>query len=138
MGSAKEERRSLRNRKVLFDITEEERRPLHIAAAQESFEEKRQAIPVLDKRAKDTGIDAIRSLDDMVPLLFSHTNYKSYPASFLTQGRWKQLLQWLSMISTPSYYDVDVEGITDVDEFLARLWAKGYFVTTSSRTRGKL
>jgi hypothetical protein len=138
MGSVIDQLKALRHREDVFDISEAELRPLHIAAAQEAFEEKRQAIPVLDKRARETGVDAIRSLDDMVPLLFSHTNYKSYPASFLAQGRWKQLLQWLSMISTPSYDDVDLEGITDVDEFLARLWAKGYFVTTSSGTGGKL
>jgi hypothetical protein len=138
MGSAIEELRSLRHRKDLFDISEEDLRPLHIAAAQESFEEKRGKIPVLEKRAKDSGINAIRSLDDMVPLLFSHTNYKSYPASFLAQKRWKQLLQWLSLISTPNYDDVDVEGIADVDEFLDRLWAKNYCVNTSSGTGGKI
>src|ERR1700675_2676815 len=101
MGSAMEELRSLRNRKDLFDISEEELRPLHIAAAQESFEEKRETIPVLDKRARDTGINAIRSLDDMVPLLFSHTNYKSYPASFLAQKRRKQLRQGLPLQAPP-------------------------------------
>jgi hypothetical protein len=138
MGSAIEELRSLRNRKDLFDISEKELRPLHIAAAQESFEEKRGTIPVLAKRAKDTGINTIRSLDDMVPLLFSHTNYKSYPASFLAQKRWKPLLQWLSLISTPNYDDVDVEGVADVDEFLDRLWAKNYCVNTSSGTGGKI
>ena len=138
MGSAIEQLRSLRNRKDPFDISEEELRPLHIAAAQESFEEKRGSIPVLDKRARDTGITAIRSLNDMAPLLLSHTNYKSYPASFLAQKRWKPLLQWLSLVSTPNYDDVDVEGVADIDEFLDRLWAKGYCVNTSSGTGGKV
>jgi hypothetical protein len=128
----------LRNSKDPFDISEAELRPLHIAAAQEAFEEKRGLISVLDKRAKEMGINAIRSLDDMVPLLFSHTNYKGYPMRFLTQKRWKQILQWLSMISTPNYDDVDLDGVEDVDEFLARLWAKKYYVTTSSGTGGKL
>ena len=138
MGSAIEQLRSLKNRHDAFDMSEAELRPLHIAAAQEAFEEKRGLIPVLDKRAKDMGINAIRSLDDMVPLLFSHTNYKSYPANFLMQKRWKQLLQWLSMISTPSYDDVDIEDVPDIDVFLDRLWAKKYFITTSSGTGGKL
>ena len=138
MGAKIEQLRSLRNSKDPFDIPESELRPLHIAAAQEAFEEKRGSISVLDKRAKEMGINAIRSLDDAVPLLFSHTNYKSYPMSFLTQKRWKQILQWLSMISTPNYDDVDLDGVDDVDEFLARLWAKKYYVTTSSGTGGKL
>ena len=137
MGSAIEQLKSLKHRGDLFDISEAELRPLHIAATQEAFEEKRGLISVLDKRAKDMGINTVRSLDDMVPLLFSHTNYKSYPATFLTQKRWKPLLQWLSMISTPSYDDVDIEDVDDIDVFLDRLWAKNYFVTTSSGTGGK-
>ena len=138
MNSAIEQLRSLRNQKDPFDIPEAELRPIQIAAAQEAFEEKRGSIPVLDKRARDNGITAIRSLDDVAPLLFAHTNYKSYPASFLAQKRWKPLLQWLSLISTPNYDDVDVDDVADVDEFLARLWAKHYYVTTSSGTGGKL
>jgi hypothetical protein len=138
MGSAIEQLKALSHLDDPFDIPEAELRPLQIAAAQESFEEKRGKIPTLDKRAKETGIDRIRSLDDMVPLLFSHTNYKSYPMAFLTQKRWKHILQWLSLISTPDYKDVDVEDATDIDDFLARLWAKDYYVTTSSGTGGKL
>jgi uncharacterized coiled-coil protein SlyX len=138
MGSAIEQLKSLSETEDPFTISEAELRPLQIAAAQESFEEKRAQIPVLDKRAKDTGIDVIRSLDDMVPLLLSHTNYKSYPMSFLTQKRWKDILKWLSLVTTPSYDDVDIEGVEDIDDFLARLWAKQYFVVTSSGTGGKM
>ena len=137
MGSAIERLRSL-PRDQVFNIPEPELRPLHIAAANEALQEKRGKISALDKRAKETGIEQIRSLEDMVPLLFSHTNYKSYPLNFLTQKRWPQLLQWLSMVSTPDYKDVDVSGVEDVDDFLARLWAKDYCITTSSGTGGKL
>ena len=138
MASAIEELRSLKDAVDPFDFPETELRPLQIAAAQEAFQAKRSKIPTLDKRAKEVGIDAIRSLDDVVPLLFSHTNYKSYPLAFLTQKRWKHLLQWLSLISTPDYQDVDIEGVTDIDDFIGRLWAKDYYVTTSSGTGGKL
>jgi len=138
MGSAIEQLKALRSSPDVFDIPEEVLRPMHIAAANEALQEKRQTIPALAKRADEVGISSITSLDDMVPLLFAHTNYKSYPASFLQQGRWKHLLRWLSMVSTPDYSDVDVEGVTDIDDFLGRLWARGYFVTTSSGTGGKL
>jgi phenylacetate-coenzyme A ligase PaaK-like adenylate-forming protein len=138
MGSAIEQLKSLKGTPDPFDIPEAELRPLQIAATQEAFEEKRSKIPTLDKRAREVGVDTIRSLEDIVPLLFSHTNYKSYPIAFLTQKRWKHILQWLSLISSPDYKDVDVEGAVDVDDFLARLWAKDYYVTTSSGTGGKL
>ena len=138
MGTLMEQLKALSKLDDPFDISEAELRHLQIAAANEAFQEKRGLIPVLDKRAKDADIDTIRSLDDVVPLLFSHTNYKSYPMGFLTQKRWKQILQWLSMISTPSYEDVDLERVADIDDFLGRLWAKEYFVTTSSGTGGKV
>ncbi|AIT82083.1 hypothetical protein [Novosphingobium pentaromativorans] len=138
MGEAIERLKALREMPDVFDIPEEVLRPLHIAATQEALDAQRPHIPVLDKRARDMGIDRVRSLDDVVPLLFAHSNYKSYPASFLAQGRWKALLQWLAMVSTPDYSDVDVEGIADIDDLLQRLWAAGYCVTTSSGTGGKL
>src|SRR3546814_12069997 len=52
---------------------------LQLEAVRERFSERRGQIKVLDKRAKETGVDEITSLDDVVPLLFAHTNYKSYP-----------------------------------------------------------
>ena len=41
---------------------------------------------VLRRRATDSGVGEIRSLADLVPLLFAHTAYKSYPASLVEQG----------------------------------------------------
>ena len=73
--------------------------PLQLAAAQELVAERRQQINVLRRRAEETGVGEIRSLADLVPLLFAHSVYKSYPAAFVEQGRWDRMLQWLGTLS---------------------------------------
>ncbi|TAK69431.1 MAG: hypothetical protein EPO13_05960 [Actinomycetota bacterium] len=110
---------------------------LRLAAMAERFQEHREKIPVLGRRAAETGIDAIRSRDDIVPLLFSHTTYKSYPESFVKQGRWDRMTTWLTTLSAVDGGEVDLEGIKDVDEWLDRLAAAGHFVVASSGTSGK-
>ena len=52
---------------------------LQLRAAQELFDERRTQIPLLARRAEEAGVTRIASLADVVPLLFAHTVYKSYP-----------------------------------------------------------
>jgi hypothetical protein len=110
---------------------------LQLAAADERFQELRGKIPVLDRRATDQGVQSIRSPDDAVPLLFSHTVYKSYPASFVNKSQWDRLLKWFGTVSALPMSDVDIEGITDVDDWIQRLEQAGHFVVASSGTSGK-
>lgn len=112
-------------------------RPRQLAAAQELFAERIQQIPLVRKRAEDAGITRIETLDDLVPLLFAHTVYKSYPQSFIDQGRWDKMLQWLDTLSVPGVRHVDVSGVKDVDDWLDRLWAAGFRVMATSGTTGK-
>jgi hypothetical protein len=110
---------------------------LQIAAIRERFAERRQQIRTLDKRAKDTGITEIRTLDDVVPLLFAHTNYKSYPEAFIDAGQWKHMNAWLRTLCTYPTDDIDVEGLRDVDDWLDRARAAGHHLFASSGTSGK-
>ena len=114
-----------------------ELRPLQLQAAQELFEQRREQIPLVKKRAEDAGITAIRRFDDLVPLLFAHTVYKSYPASFFEQNRWDRMLQWLDTLSVADVRDVDVSGVRNVDDWLERLWDAGHAVIATSGTTGK-
>ncbi|WP_344420123.1 hypothetical protein [Pseudonocardia ailaonensis] len=106
-------------------------------AVRERFADHRARIVLVDKRATDTGIDSVESLADVVPLLFSHTAYKSYPESFVTAGRWDRLLAWLQTLSAVPVGHIDVSGVTDVDGFVERLDAAGSHLLTSSGTSGK-
>ena len=112
-------------------------RPLQLDAARQLFAERREQTPVLRRRADETGVREIRGFADLVPLLFSHTVYKSYPTALIEQGRWDRMLQWLKTLSVEDPTRVDVTGVTDVDEWLARLEAAGHRILATSGSSGK-
>ena len=112
-------------------------RPMQLEAARELFAERREQIAVLRRRAEETGVSQIRRFDDLVPLLFSHTVYKSYPTSFVEQGRWGKLLMWLKTLSVQDPTSVDMEGVTGVDEWITRLDAAGHKILATSGSSGK-
>lgn len=70
-----------------YAIGDEEILPLQLEAAQEVLERTLPHVPLLARRVEEGRIDAIERIEDVVPLLFSHTVYKSYPQTFLTKGR---------------------------------------------------
>ena len=111
--------------------------PLQLAAARELVEERRSQISVLRRRAEEAGVGEIHSLADLVPLLFAHSVYKSYPAAFIEQGRWDRMLQWLQTLSVAKVTNTDVAGVRDVDEWIARLGAAGHKILATSGTTGK-
>ena len=94
-------------------------REIQLQALKERFDEKRQQIKIVDRRATDAGIDEITSLDDVVPLLFTHTNYKSYPEAFIDKSQWKHLSMWLQTLTGEQAASVDVDGVQDVDDWVA-------------------
>jgi hypothetical protein len=110
---------------------------LQLEAVRERFADRRQQIRTLDKRARETGVTDIRSLADVIPLLFAHTNYKSYPEAFIDSGQWKHMNLWLRTLSTYSTDAIDVNGVRDVDDWLERAHAAGHFLFASSGTSGK-
>ena len=75
---------------------------------------------------------------DLVPLLFAHTAYKSYPQSFMDAGRWDRMGQWLQTLSTADVSNVDTEDVRDVDDWIDRLRAAGHMVMATSGTTGKV
>jgi len=137
MGSALEKLTGMVRAADRFAHSHEELRETQIAALDERFQERKGRIKLLAHRAGEAGITAITSLADAVPLLFPHTAYKSYPESFLIDERWDRLTKWLGTVSPYPIAGVDLEGITDIDDWIARLAAKGYFISCSSGTTGK-
>lgn len=120
-----------------FDHSAADLRDLQVEALNERFQDRKDKIKLLRHRAEEAGIDEITSVEDMVPLLFPHTAYKSYPESFLMEEKWDRLTKWLGTVSPYPIEGVDLEGIADIDEWIARLAAKGYFISCSSGTTGK-
>jgi hypothetical protein len=120
-----------------FNIPPEDLLPRQLQAARELFKERIDQISLLRKRAEEAGITEINSLNDLVPLLFAHTAYKSYPQTFIDNGRWDRMLQWMSTLSVASLKNVDVTDVKDVDDWLDRLWAAGHRVIATSGSSGK-
>src|SRR5689334_12750351 len=101
---------------------------LQLAAIRERFADRRQQIRTLNKRASETGVTQIKTLTDVVPLLFAHTNYKSYPEAFIDAGQWKHMNVWLRTLSTYPTDNIDVTGVGDVDDWLDRAHDAGHFL----------
>lgn len=110
---------------------------LQLEAARERFASHREKIKVLDRRASETGITEIRSFDDLVPLLFVHTNYKSYPETFLDKRQWGHMNLWLQTLTSYPVEGIDLSPEADADDWLEALAAKGHHVFTSTGTSGK-
>ena len=79
MGSASEKLCAFLGEPDPFAHAYAELEPLWVEAFNERLAERREQIPVLAKLCESTGIDQISSLDEIIPLLFAHSNYKSYP-----------------------------------------------------------
>lgn len=94
---------------------------LQLAALQQRFGELRDRIPVLKKLADGEGVERITTLDDVVPLLFEHTVYKSYPPSLLEKKNFTQINRWLAKLVTPELASAilaaDVSACTGLDDW---------------------
>lgn len=110
---------------------------LQLRAIRQLFARRRGEISVLDRRARDLGIEHITTTRDLVPLLFAHQTYKSYPDSFVTQNKWALMNRWLTTLSTNPVGGIDVSDVTDTDAWVARLSGHGHHVLLSSGTSGK-
>lgn len=110
---------------------------LQLAAARERVAQRRQQIKLLDRRAADSGIGDIRSREDLVPLLFADANYKSYPESFIDQGKWDRLTVWLQTLSVHPITGMEYSHVTNVDDWIMALRRNGHSVMSSSGTSGK-
>lgn len=136
MGAAAEKLMSKVRADDRFDYDPKEIRETQVEALNERFQERKDKIKLLQMRARDAGTTEIRTIEDIVPLLFPHTAYKSYPESFLMQEKWDRLTKWLTTVC-PYPIEIDTDGIADIDEWIARMEEKGIYVSASSGTTGK-
>jgi len=118
-------------------VSYEDVRKAQLEAMNERFQERKDKIKLVAHRAREAGITEVRDRADMVPLLLPHTAYKSYPESFLIEQKWDRLTKWLGTVSTYPVTNVNLDGIIDIDDWIAHLEAAGHYVSCSSGTTGK-
>ncbi|MET0379321.1 MAG: hypothetical protein ABW049_10055 [Spongiibacteraceae bacterium] len=90
---------------------------LQLAGLKQRFGELRDKIGVLKKLADAENIDHIDTLEDVVPLLFEHTVFKSYPPSLLENNRFKDINKWLGKLTAHPIDHVDVSTCQTLDEY---------------------
>ena len=110
-----------------------------LAAVRQRFEELRPKVAALASQADDAGITAIGTLADVVPLLFQHTTYKSYPASLIDKGRFDLLTRWLTEVTSLDLSGVDTSACQGIDDWLEALEQQSALMPFhTSGTSGKL
>lgn len=138
MGTAADRLLGLLNADNSYDTPLDELRSTQIEAANERFQSRVKTIKLLANRADAAHIDRITGYADLVPLLFAHTAYKSYPEAWFVEGRWDRLAKWLDTVSTYRVAGVDGQGVHGIDAWILRLADKGHFISCSSGTTGKI
>ena len=116
------------------DLAEIQRRAMSLR-----FKEHYEGIEILRKLADKHGVTDLKEFDDVVPLMFAHTAFKSYPASLLTNKRFDLLAKWLDKQTVYDVSRADMEGCSGLQEFIDRLDAQTELnVVTSSGTTGTM
>ena len=131
----------------LFDTPREEqaqwdrvkREEVQLASARLRFEARALKIPQLRKLAELQNVDRVSKLDDLAPLLFRHTVYKSYPISMVTRGRFDLLTKWLDGLTVHDLSGVDAQACDSFDSWFVSLEAQSALRPIhSTGTTGKL
>jgi hypothetical protein len=103
------------------------------------FQQHRESIEILRKLADRLEIKALAKFNDVVPLLFSHTAFKSYPAALIDKKRFDLMTKWLDKLTSYDLSRVDTNGCNSIDEWIDRLDQQTPLeVITSSGTTGTL
>ena len=120
-----------------FELSYDEVREAQLEAVNERFQSRIGEIKLLQNRAEEGGVSEVRRLEDIVPLLFAHTAYKSYPESWLMEEKWDRMGKWLDTVSTNRVKPMDTSAVKGLDEWLHLLEEHDHYVSCSSGTTGK-
>src|SRR5581483_12298644 len=91
---------------------------LQLAALQYRFGRLRDAIPMLKKLADGQDIQGLERIEDVIPLLFEHTMYKSYRVSLLENRKFGEINKWLSRLTAFDLTGIDVSACRSIDDWV--------------------
>ena len=112
---------------------------LQLSALQWRFASLQPEVPVLQKLAEKQGITSLATVDDVVPLLFEHSIYKSYPRKFLEKFQFTNINQWLGKLTSHPISEIDVSQCTSIDDWLGVMESQTPLrITHSSGTTGTM
>jgi hypothetical protein len=103
------------------------------------FQQHYQSIEMLRKLADRLGVTGLNEFDDVVPLMFSHTAFKSYPPVLIDKKRFDLMTKWLDKLTSHDLSGVDTRGCDSIDDWIDRLDEQTPLqVITSSGTTGTI
>ena len=102
----------------MWSMPRSERESKQWEGLQLRFRQLRDEIGYLKKIADRDGIDSLSGIEDVIPLLFEHTVYKSYPASLLEKSRFGMINSWMEKLSTVSLKHVEVSHCDSIDSWI--------------------
>jgi hypothetical protein len=112
---------------------------LHQKGLARRFAQQSDRIAMVDRLARKQGIGTIDRFEDVVPILFEHTMYKSYPVSLLERQDFARLTSWLGRLTSCDVTQVDVAGCDSIGAWLDRLFERTDLdVSFSGGTSGTL
>ena len=124
---------------AMGSLPREQMRALQLSALQQRFDSLKDKVPMLTKLAEQQGIDRIDRVEDVLPLLFEHSMYKSYPKSLLENYQFTKINTWLNKLTTHDISEIDVSDCRSIDEWLGRMEAETSLrITHSSGTTGTM
>jgi Acyl-CoA reductase (LuxC) len=112
---------------------------LQLAALQLRFAEQRDRIATLHTSVAELGLEEITDLNAVVPALFQHAVYKSYPRSLIDRNQHLHLTRWLGRLTPLDITGVDATQCNGLDDWLDVLDGSTELrVAHSSGTAGKM
>src|SRR6201985_3434741 len=100
----------------MHSIGRDELEALQRQAMRIRFQEHYRSIEILHKLADRLGITALEEFNDVVPLMFSHTAFKSYPAALVDKKRFDLMTKWLGKLTSYDLSALENAGCTGSDE----------------------
>lgn len=103
---------------AMGSLPREDMLAMQLIALQHRFDDLKDQVPILSRLAKSQSIDHIDAVEDVIPLLFEHSMYKSYPRSFLENYQFSQITNWLDKLTAHDLSGIDVSGCKCIDDWL--------------------
>ena len=118
-------------------IPREELESIQLAGLQQRFGELAGQIPFLEKLVSAQGVKSIDQLDDIIPLLFLHSTYKSYPPELLRKNEFAKINLWMNKLTAIDLNALDAGSCQRIDDWIDGLAAQtGVMPWVSSGTSG--
>jgi hypothetical protein len=123
----------------MHSIPRDELEKLQRQAMSIRFQQHYKSIEMLRKVADRLEITELNEFNDVVPLMFSHTAFKSYPSALIDKKRFDLMTKWLDKLTSYDLSNVDTSECHSIDSWIDCLDEQTPLqVITSSGTTGTI